>query len=85
MLRDKISKNELLDLLYSQGYNIEIIKELESDGNYHYIAKFKGRFTKGEYIAGIYSSEFTHEEIKRDCVLKLLQWSGKKVVYALEY
>ena len=84
MLRNVIPKDELLSLLYSKGYEIEIIKELGGENRYHYIAKFKGKFRTKTPTAGIYSLEFTHEEIRRDLALKLLRWSGDKVVYALE-
>jgi hypothetical protein len=81
MLRNKISKDELLDLLYSKGYKIDIIRESESHD--YYIAKFREPFSTDTYNAGRYSLD-TLLDIRRDCALKLLQWSGMKVVYDLE-
>ena len=86
MLRHQIPKEVLLSLLYSKGYEIEITKEPyeENRERYHYIAKFKGAFRTKTPVAGMYSLEFTEEEIRRDLALELLQWSGDKVVYALD-
>ena len=77
----EISKDELYELLYARGYRIviNIVNDAKEVTFTHRLAKEPFKRTSS------YSTEFTNEQIIRDCVDKLLAWSGLKVVYGLDY
>lgn len=75
-----ISKEELLALLYQRGYKI-VIDRTDS----HSTVTLSGEFSKPLTLAHSYSLEWTDNEIRRDTVYDLLNWTGLKVQYTLDY
>lgn len=77
----EIPKDELYQLLYTRGYRIVIdtLKDSKEVTFTHPCAKEPLKLTHS------YSTEFTNNQIIRDCVDKLLFWSGLKVIYAIDY
>lgn len=76
-----ISKIELLYLLETRGYEIRI--ELINDSKF---VTFYHRHAVQPYkVNHSYSTDFTDEEIKLDLVWDLLEWTGLRIGYTLEY
>ena len=75
------AEEALLDMLHSRGYTIVI--ELKDNSKY---VTFKGKYSAESYTnPTCYSTKFTDHEIKLDCVYKLLQWTGLRVISTLDY
>lgn len=76
-----ISKEHLLSLLKKSGYVIEISQRDNSK-----FVQFNHRHAVEPCkILHSYSTEWNDREIELDLVFRLLNWSGMKVTYTLEY
>lgn len=74
-----ISKDELLTLLHTRGYDIVI-----DDSSGSKVVTFTSRFSFPYTLSYSYSTAWNNEEIQRDVVYKLLAWTGLKVQYTLD-
>lgn len=75
-----MSKDEILCQLHDRGYTIDIMTVNNSQ-----IVTFMGKYSQTPYVVKhCYSTEYTRDEIARDCAYDLLNWAGYKVVETLE-
>ncbi len=76
-----ISKEHLLSLLKKSGYVIEISQR----DNSKFVQLNHRHAVEPCKILHCYSTEWNDREIELDLVFRLLNWSGMKVTYTLEY
>lgn len=77
----EMTKDELLSMLYARGYEIRI--DTKEDAKY---VTFIGKHSPySEKLEWCYASDFTDNQIREDVVYKLLEWTGLKISFTLEY
>lgn len=75
-----MEKDEILNNLYNKGYKILI--EVKDNSKF---VTFTSHIALEPLICShCYSMEWSNEEIKRDVVYDLLQWSGLKIKLTLD-
>ena len=77
-----MSKDEMIYQMEKMGYTMTIEPAEENSLS----VTFNGRVSKYPYKnARRYSTEYTHHEIKQDCVSDLMSWAGCHIVQKIEY
>lgn len=75
-----ISNEQLLYLLEERGYEIAIREDKDSKH-----VSFRSTTGYPWENCAHYSTEFTNNEVRLDCVWKLLKWTGLRITYTLDY
>lgn len=77
----EVPKQTLLDLLYARDYSINIATKEDSQ-----VVTFNHPIAQHSFqLLHSYAKSFTKEEIRLDCAQDLLEWTGLKVKYTLDY
>ncbi len=76
-----LSNDELWHMLQERGYEI-IIEPLEDGGK---SAKFRGKYSTQDSDPKMYSGDWEDHQIRRDLLMKLLEWTGLRPRIELSY
>ena len=76
-----MNRQKILYDIENLGYTISI-KKIDETNN----ITFNGKYSKEHYILPrSYSTEYTNQEIKEDCVFDLMEWAGLHYESRLTY